>query len=107
GHRIDRLTPLVDGDEIYIGRTSITFTEREAPANAEPLDLGDLDGRLHGDSSGFLAWCACGAPMWVPNFLGGCTRPCGHCKQPMQLPPAPVSATKRPAAPLAVCTICQ
>lgn len=120
GHHIDRIVPLNDGDEIHIARTTITYRETDTlPDGAEVIDLDHLEERVHSDESGFLVLCECGAPTWVPNFLGGCTRRCGHCRVTMRLPPAPTPAPTAAAAasapssapaqsqPDTVCSICQ
>src|SRR5690606_35028092 len=97
GERIEHWSTLSDGDEIQIGPALLTFSaSSQLPRGLKLLSMQQA--QTGADHSGCLITCACGTPAWVPAVLAGRQRPCVHCGQPLQEPPA---------MPEATCSICQ
>jgi hypothetical protein len=93
---------LVDGDEIRIGQTIISFHEAdELPGDVKPLDPAPPPPAADPYDGGIYFDCACGGPMWVAASMAGATGRCRYCGQRLVVPH--MSGSKaRPLVPASV-----
>jgi hypothetical protein len=88
--------PLHDGDIISVGKTSLTYFERDTlPDGIASVDLIAPPPIVR--DAGILFECACGAPLWVGNELAGKRGMCRHCRQPVTVPKLEPDDIKPPA----------
>jgi DNA-directed RNA polymerase subunit RPC12/RpoP len=90
---------LVDGDEIRVGPTTLTYLDAGAlPADVAAIEPPPSPPAADPYDGGIYFDCPCGGPMWVTADLAGAAGRCRYCGQRLVVPHKS-GQTARPITP--------